>query len=154
MPRSDFANRVHVGRAAVQMYRENCAGSRRDRAFDELGIKIAGRGIDVDEHGHGTAIRDRLGRREKRVGRGDYFVIGLDTEGQQPQMESRRSVAERDAVPGAAEIGEFALEGFDFRTDTKAEFWQTRSSAGRISSLNCAYSAFRSRTATFIARRP
>src|SRR5580658_1548397 len=33
---------------------------------------------------------------------------------------------------------------------TNAEFWQTRSSAGRISSRNSAYSAFRSRKGTFI----
>ncbi len=113
--RGDFADRVHVGRAAVQMNGQDRASSRRDGALDELRIEIAGRGIDIDEDGHGAAISDRFGRGEKRVRRGDHFIVGLNAERQQSQMERRRPAAERDAMPGAAEIREFPLESLDFR---------------------------------------
>ncbi len=51
---------------------------------------------------------------KKRIRRGDHFVAGLDAQRQQAYMERRRSGTQRDAVARAAEIGIFALKGFDF----------------------------------------
>ena len=150
--RGNFANGIHIGWTSVDVDWKDHSGARRNRSLDQSGIQVSIGRVDIDENGYGSAIGDGLRSCEKAVGTGDYFVVGLHSERQQGQVQRGRSGAKRNAMLSPQKSANSRSKASTSGPITNEEFWQTRSRAGRISSLNCAYSVFRSRTATFIRR--
>lgn len=118
-PRRDFADRIHVGRTAVEVNRQDGPGARRDGPLDEFRIEISCGRVDINEDRHGSAVRDRFGRSEESVGACDDLVVRLDSECQQAHVERSRATGERHAMLRAAEIGEFPLESLDLLSENE-----------------------------------
>ena len=103
----------HVGKAPVEMDRQDGAGARCDRTCQLFRIHGQGAGIHVDKNRRRPAIGDGSHRRDKGGGHRDYLVARLDAGRQQGQLQRRRSAADGDHMPGAAIVGKVPFEPFD-----------------------------------------
>ena len=139
--RRDLANCVHIRRAAIKMNGNDGTAARRDRPLDQLRVNIRGGRINIHKYGTCAAIRNRFGRGQKRIRRGDHVVTRLDTQRQQAHMERCRSAAQGDAVARPEKSANSRSNASTSSPCTNDECRQTRSSAGKISSRNSAYSA-------------
>ena len=106
----DFEDRRHIRRLAIQVHRHNRFRPRRNRLLDQLDVNQVIGWINVDEHGRRPGICDRERRRHKRVGSRDHFIARPDPERTQCQMQRLGTIAQANAVPPAAEVGERLLK--------------------------------------------
>ena len=73
-PAGDLQNRIHVGRLAIEMHRNNGFRFGRDGGFDLRGVDGVRRGVDVHENRRGPGVTDGRDRGYEGEGRGDDFV--------------------------------------------------------------------------------
>jgi hypothetical protein len=85
---------------------------RGDRPLDALGVDEVAL-VDVDEHGRGAGLRDRLRRRDPARRRRDDLVAGAYAEHAQHDVDRVGAVAAGNAVPDAVSLRESPLELLD-----------------------------------------
>ena len=64
-----------------------------------------------------TAIRHRIGCRNKRKGRNDHFITWLNPASQESQMKGGGSINDSNGMTDARDAGQLALELLDVRGD-------------------------------------
>ena len=118
----DGGDRVHVGRAAVEMDRHHGldAGRAAGHVLEPRRIHVVGEGIDVDEDRLSARAHDGAGGGEEGEGRGDDAVAGANAGGQQRQKEGIRAGAADDGVRGAAVGGELLFQQCDVLAQDEA----------------------------------
>ena len=102
--------RLHVGRLAGEMDRDDGSGARSERAFDRGGIEVERVQVDVGEDRNRVGLDHGRGGRDERVGGNDDFVFRADARRQQRDPQRDRAVDDRDAVAAAVHRGEALLE--------------------------------------------
>jgi hypothetical protein len=70
----DLIDRIHLRALPEQVNRNDRLGLVRHRRLNQLGIKVEGLWVDVDEDGLGTHPPDGPGRGKEREGGEDHFV--------------------------------------------------------------------------------
>ena len=86
MTLGDLHNGVHVTRHAHLVYGHDGTCPGCDRCFDERGIDVIRRGINVDKNRYRTAVADGIGGRNERMADGDDFVPRLHAYNQEGKM--------------------------------------------------------------------
>ena len=100
----DRDNRIHVRRAAIEMYRHHCfnSGHAPGHPFQLLRVHVVGRGIDVDKHWDGSSAHDCAGGSEECKRRGDHAVAVVDIGGKQREEKRVGAGSASDGVRHAA----------------------------------------------------
>ncbi len=111
----DLAYGVGVGGEAEEVDRHDRFGARRDRRLDRVGVDAERVGTDVDEHGLGSGLSDRLGRRVEGERYGDDLVAGADAQRAERDREAVGAVGDADGTGGPHIRGGLFLEPFDVR---------------------------------------
>ena len=106
MLRSNGIDGRHVGHLAVQTHRHDGARTRCDLGADQVGVDVAGVGLDVHKHWLGTQQHDGLCRGGKGKRRGDDFVTGLDAQSHHGDEQGFGATGHTDAVRTAREGGQ------------------------------------------------
>ncbi len=116
----DLHDRIHVGRAAKYVHRQDGAGFGSDAPADAGRIQIETVRQYVREYRRGPDHVNRLGGRKKGEWRRDHLVSGADPHGPQRKHERIRPVCHRNGVLDAHVVGEFTLEGGYLRPQDEA----------------------------------
>ena len=112
---ADRAQRVEVGRAAVQVHRHHRPSARRDGRLHKPSVDAMGRRIGLHRHRRGADLADRQPTGDVGVGRHDHLVARTDVQRAQRQHQRIQPVAQADAVRGTDRGGEIVLESLDLR---------------------------------------
>src|SRR5439155_25850002 len=110
VPLGDSGELVHPGHIAVEIYRDDCAGSRRNALLDRGRIQAAADGIDVAEYGCRAQVCDAGATADPCAFGQNHLVAFPDTEGRQQEVDRRRAVRRHDSVPATVIGCEFGLE--------------------------------------------
>jgi len=106
----DGLNHLHLGRLAVQVYRQDRLGSGCDRRGKPTRIEVVCLRIVVDQNRGGPRVVNAQGRGDKRVRGGDDLVARSDPQALHRQSEGIQAAAHADAIFGLAVGGELLLE--------------------------------------------
>jgi len=106
-----FPDRVHVGRLAVKMHRDDGFCFWGYGSFDLGRVDVQGGIVHVHEHRRGTGMCDRLGGGDERVGRRDHLVAGADAQSVDAHVQGGGAAAGAHAVLGADIGGKILLVG-------------------------------------------
>ena len=100
-------------REAELVDRDRRDRSRRARRGERFRSRVPLVGADVDEHGSRTAQRDRVRWARPREIRDQHVVSRADVQGDERELEGRRSVRDRDRVRPAAPLSDHLFEPRD-----------------------------------------
>ena len=110
MASRNLQDRIHVGRLAKQMNRDDRLCFRTNRALQQTRIQRVSPLVNINKHRLRAAKTDRLGRGHKGHRRGYHFIPGTDPQREQTQPERVRAVAHPDRIRGTAIGREILLE--------------------------------------------
>ena len=116
----DPGQRGHVGRLAEQVHWQDRARARRDGRGHGLGIDVEGAGIDVDEHGLGAHVADRLRGGDEREGRGDHLVPGPEIGRAQREVQRVGAGSAGDRVAYPEILGQLVLQCLHVRPENES----------------------------------
>ena len=102
----DAANRVHIGRLAVQVHGHDRPRSRGDGGVTGGGVDRQRIRLDVDDHRPGAGGDHRQTGIRGGHRRDDDLVAGADVEGAKRERDRIGAVADADRMGGAAGGGE------------------------------------------------
>ncbi len=119
-PGRDFENRIHVRALAKEMHRDDGLGAGRDGFFQQAGIQVVSRLINVHKNRPRPAKADRLDRGHEGAGNGDDFIVWPHAQRQQRKPEGIGSVAHADGMSRPAIGGKFLFKFGDKRAAGKS----------------------------------
>ena len=111
--RGDRRQRRQIARHPELMHREDGFRLRRERRFDERGVDVERRRIDVNEDRRRSAVADGVRRGNERMADGDDLIAEADTERGERDVKRRRAARHRAGMRRADGLGEFAFERRD-----------------------------------------
>ena len=112
LPRNG-GERVHVGKAAVEVRHDHRARPWREAGAQRRGVHQQRRCVDLDVGRRRARRADRRRRVHAGIRRGRDLVARPDRERAQRELERIGAVADRHALARAAVRGELALERLD-----------------------------------------
>ena len=116
----DFQDRVHVGRLAVQVHRDNAHGALGYLRLDQRRVDRVGDGIDVHEHRLGTVLAYRLASGNPSLGRHDHLVTRLHAKRMHGDVERVGAIGRGYAMLRMHQRGIFGFERLHVRAAHKA----------------------------------
>ena len=119
--RRQGAERVHVGRQAVEVDRDDRPRPRRHSPSGVGGIDVVSLGIHVGEHRCRPLVEHRLGRRDERERRHDDLVSLAHARRREGHVEGGGSAVRRQAEPRPDHRGELGLERLHLRRPRAGE---------------------------------
>jgi hypothetical protein len=106
----NFAYLIKGRRQADLMNYQNRSRSGSYCFFDPTGVEIEGHRINVDEHGSGTDVTDRVGSGNERETRAEHFIAGTYAGRHKTQVQSRCAGRNRNSMLRTDELGKFPLK--------------------------------------------
>ena len=107
----NFEDRRHVAGIAGVMHDQYGLGPLRDAALNgSRGDGQLVQALDVREHGRGTGVAHRVGRRHKGQRGQDDLIAGLQSDGHAGQMQRGGGIGYGDCMFGADEFSKLALK--------------------------------------------
>ena len=120
----DAQDRFEIGGLAVEMNRDDGAGSRRDGRFQLRRIERERARVNVHQHRRRAAQLDGRDRGDGRVRHGDDLVARPHAAGAQRQVKRLSAAAHADAKAHADIVRELALEGGGFLAQDVAALFE------------------------------
>ena len=112
VPRARLNDRVHIGRLAIEMHRDDRGGApgggSRSAASRAAGIERDSGRLDVDEQRLGAGELDRGDGRHRGMRDGQDVIAGADPSARSARTSASVPLADADAVAAADKGGEFA----------------------------------------------
>ncbi len=130
LPR-DGEDRVHVGRLAVEVHRDDRLRARRDGGLELRRVHRVGARVNVHQPRARARVADGRDGGDERERHGDDLVARPDAGGEQRQVQRAGAGVDGDAVAGGAVGGELLLERGDFAARARTGSCRARGPARR-----------------------
>ncbi len=111
--------RLHFRALAEKVHDQDRFRLGRDLVLHLERVEVVSRGVDIGEDGPSAQSADGSGRREKRKGRHDHFVVGSHAQSLQGQREGIGAGRASHGMAHPAITGGLLLEGRDFRSQDR-----------------------------------
>src|SRR5690606_34926269 len=113
----ELLNDVHGSDLAERIDGENGARAAGGGGGEMTGINVPGLRVDVYEHGACPLEHDGVGGGDEGEGGADDFVIRLDADGADQQVQAAGAAGNGDGMSNADVIGDGAFEFVNLRAE-------------------------------------